>query len=462
MLSPHEFLLGILFDDDAFLAPGIQSRDDLRRLWLEDSRQQLPLPLKGEKENHYVFCKVEAVRGSIRVIRDQPISTTVLSNQYRTFGEIAGFPNLYTHCNRYGGGTILNQSSKFALSLNFQLFKKGEKTEQLNIGLVSDAQQNLIMKHASIRTFLNHYLPRRIGTDMQSLMRGLKPDSAMMRAVTRMGRWIDTRRPRELTGDQKASVETAPELREAINKRDAFVRDLRCSGRMSRKELVRVEQLKRDVTNTRSRLLYDLRKRVREEFDKTQAVKDIQRQLTAGTAIHDDKTREILRARENMLPQQIILLEKLMTWPTSSSLEREWSRRNEAVEAVRMYCGVREGGPRRGRRPKRPIIAESVAINDTATVGSTQPALPPPRDETLRKAKAHIEMATKPLGCFQCYGNIGESDERRLKHYSRHKHLLRHFRATHLDERHCNFCNETVEHEMALRRHAHDKHGLKT
>ncbi|OKP09914.1 hypothetical protein PENSUB_4626 [Penicillium subrubescens] len=112
MLSPHEFLLGILFDDDAFRAPAIRSRDDLRKLWLEDGRQQLQLPLKHEKADHYVFCKVVATRGVIQIVRDQPISSTALGKQYQTFGEIAGFPNLYTHCNRYGGGTILNQSSK--------------------------------------------------------------------------------------------------------------------------------------------------------------------------------------------------------------------------------------------------------------------------------------------------------------------------------------------------------------
>lgn len=112
MLSPHEFLLGILFDDDAFRAPAIKSRNDLRKLWLEDGRQQLQLPLKAEKANHYVFCKVVATRGVVRIIRDQPISSAALGKQYQTLGEIAGFPNLYTHCNRYGGGSILNQSSK--------------------------------------------------------------------------------------------------------------------------------------------------------------------------------------------------------------------------------------------------------------------------------------------------------------------------------------------------------------
>lgn len=37
---------------------------------------------------------------------------------------------------------------------------------------VSEAQQNLIMKHANTQTFLNHDLPRHIDTDMQNVMNG--------------------------------------------------------------------------------------------------------------------------------------------------------------------------------------------------------------------------------------------------------------------------------------------------
>jgi hypothetical protein len=246
------------------------------------------------------------------------------------------------------------------------------------------------MKHASIRTFLKHYLPRRISTDMQSLMRGLEPDSAMMRAVNRMGRWVDTRQPRELTDDQKASVETIPELQHTIYKRDSFARKLEQSGKMSRQGLDRLEKLKRNVTNTRNRLLYDLRKRAREEFDSIQAVKDIERQLAAGTAVHNDETRKLLVSRENMLPQQVFLLEKLMTWPTSRSLEK-WKRRNEAVEAVRMYCDVREGGPRRGRRPNRPSPVKDATTDRPATMASTPTPSPSlQREDALRVAEAHV------------------------------------------------------------------------
>ncbi|KAJ5267451.1 hypothetical protein N7478_010259 [Penicillium angulare] len=267
ILRPHEFLLGILFDDDAFHAPGIKSMEDLRRLWPENGRQHT------ERR---------------RIIRDQPISSAILSKQYKTFGEITGFPNLYTHSNRYGGGTILNQSS-----------------------VVSDAQQNLIMKHANIRTFLKHYLPLRIGTDIQALMRGLEPDSAMMRAVTRMGRWIDTRRPRELTDHQKASVEEIAELQDAIRKRDMFSCKLQQTYKRRRKDKAKLEKLKRNVINTRNRLLYDPRKRVREGFDSSQAVKDIERQLAKGAVAYDDQTKEMLRVRENMLPAADLSLRKV-------------------------------------------------------------------------------------------------------------------------------------------------------
>jgi hypothetical protein len=106
----------MLFHDDAFRPPGIKSMKDVRRLFLEGGRQQMEIPLKTEKAEHYVFCKVEAARGNIVLHRHQPISVGSLSNQLQTFGEIAGFKwSLFTHRFRYGGGTIMNESGKLAL-----------------------------------------------------------------------------------------------------------------------------------------------------------------------------------------------------------------------------------------------------------------------------------------------------------------------------------------------------------
>ncbi|GFF18979.1 hypothetical protein ATEIFO6365_0009034200 [Aspergillus terreus] len=212
---------------------------------------QAALSLKRDKAHRYVFCKVTSLK---------------------VFGEIAGFPwSLFTHQFRYSKGAILNESEL--------------------LSLISDAQQNLIIKHTDIQTFLNYYLPRRIGTDIQALMKRLQPDSAMIRAVTRIGRWINQHRPQELTDAQKATVEHDPELQAAIQKQDAFSKKLQRSQKKSGRKLEKLDKLKQEVTNTRNRLLYALRQRIREEFDKEQAVLDIKRQL-AGTAIPDKETKK--------------------------------------------------------------------------------------------------------------------------------------------------------------------------
>ncbi|KAK9311428.1 hypothetical protein V1524DRAFT_41933 [Lipomyces starkeyi] len=156
-------------------------------------------------------------------------------------------------------------------------------------------------------------------------------------------------------------------------------------------------------------------------------------------------------------------MEKLMTWPTSDSIEAEWRRRNEAVEAVRVYCDVLEGGPRRGRRPKATVLV----VEDTvmADVSTESAALLSARDESFRVSEEHIRTAAKPLRCFQCYGDLGQADNRRVQEYRYHKNLIRHFRTWHMDDRRCNFCgNEEGEFllQMHWQRHAQAIHRLKT
>lgn len=53
-----------------------------------------------------------------------------------------------------------------------------------------------------------------------------------------------------------------------------------------------------------------------------------------------------------MPSEQILLVETFFTWPTTDSLEDEWTRRNKAVAAGIQYCSFQEGGPLRGRRKR--------------------------------------------------------------------------------------------------------------
>ncbi|TPX21021.1 hypothetical protein DIZ76_016921 [Coccidioides immitis] len=82
---------------------------------------------------------------------------------------------------------------------------------------------------------------------------------------------------------------------------------------------------------------------MRREWSEKQTVIDIKQQLS-GSAV-DKTAQQVLQNEYNMPPAQISLLKKLLTWPKSDSLEDEWRRHNEAVEAVRQYCDFLKGGP---------------------------------------------------------------------------------------------------------------------
>jgi mannosyltransferase OCH1-like enzyme len=87
-------------------------------------------------------------------------------------------------------------------------------------GAVSEAKQNLIMKHANICTFLNHYLPRHIDADMQNIMNGRDSNTTLMRAITQISQWIDKRRPQKLTNKQRASIHKHPKYLTAVSQQD--------------------------------------------------------------------------------------------------------------------------------------------------------------------------------------------------------------------------------------------------
>ncbi|KAL4783685.1 hypothetical protein BJX76DRAFT_329065 [Aspergillus varians] len=94
------------------------------------------------------------------------MSGETLDGQLRSLSEIHGFLNpFFSHQFRYGGGELLDQS-----------------------GFVSEAQRNVIMAHASSRTFIKHYRPRR-HAGLQEVMCGLDPVQ-MNKAPRPIGRII--------------------------------------------------------------------------------------------------------------------------------------------------------------------------------------------------------------------------------------------------------------------------------
>ncbi|KAH7370264.1 hypothetical protein BKA65DRAFT_471486 [Rhexocercosporidium sp. MPI-PUGE-AT-0058] len=73
-------------------------------------------------------------------------------------------------------------------------------------GDVTDALQNMMLQHASVDTFIKHYLPRRSG-DIRAIVSGYEPQKDLMRAASRITRWIDPGRPHALTLRDKWDTE---------------------------------------------------------------------------------------------------------------------------------------------------------------------------------------------------------------------------------------------------------------
>jgi hypothetical protein len=113
VFSPHVLLFSILFFIQAFEAPDLKSMEDIQRLFIEDDRQEMPLPLKREMDNYYVFPTVAVVDGQPRILWETQMSGSTLDGHLRTLSKIHGFLNhFFSHQFRYGGGSLLDQSSK--------------------------------------------------------------------------------------------------------------------------------------------------------------------------------------------------------------------------------------------------------------------------------------------------------------------------------------------------------------
>ena len=281
-------------------------------------------------------------------------------------------------------------------------------------------------------------------------MCGLNPDEEFSRAVTRMSRWVDRRRPRYLNDVDRALVEKDPELQSAIRWRADL--ETQCDDHSDDSALqVMLEDQECKVSNLRRRLQDRRRKEARREFSRKQAVIDIERQLTGG-AVSDEPAREVLRKEFTMPREQILLVETFFTWPTTDSLEDEWERCNKAVAAGIQYCGFQEGGPLRGR-PKRSALSDDEDHVPSQKTRKRTPEKQPTASWEMEhdSTRKHILSAEKPLTCFQC-----------LKKYSDYNGVKRHFKTSHLMDCKCKFCDLSVLHEMHLRRHAQDVHRLKT
>ena len=291
--------------------------------------------------------------------------------------------------------------------------------------------------------------------DTQAAYRGLKPQTALMRAASGMSRTIDPRRPRKLNATQQAEVDRHPEVRLLRRKLKSLLQTF--------------QNQKRSIASTKGTPLYDhyrqafqahrnLKRRhekallieVKEKYKKEQPVIDIQRQLK-GLPV---AKQEAIQTAEYVFAERVKAIDALFTFATSST-EEEYQRRAAAVNTLTALCKKQESQGFRRRKTDIHIKKEQ-----------TSPSISPPPPNLSKTLPVECE-ATQ---CIFCLGNENLSAADRLKAFASRGDLKKHFHRKHL--RHhldgqpitCPHpkCDVVFERTMYLQNHAEKVHKTST
>ena len=249
--------------------------------------------------------------------------------------------------------------------------------------------------------------------DTQAAYRGLKPQTALMRAASGMSRTIDPRRPRKLNLAQQAEFDRYP--------------DVRLLRRRLKSLLQTFQDQKRSIASAKGTLLYDhyrqayqahrnLRRRhekalltkVKERYKKEQSMIDIQRQLK-GLPM---PAQEALQIAEYVFEERVHAIGALFTFATSWT-EEECQRRITAINALIALCKKQQSQGFRRRA--------DIKFKEKRT--SVSP--PPNLSETL-------PVECKATQCIFCLRNEDLSAPDRLKAFARRDDLKKHFHRKHL------------------------------
>ena len=113
ILSPHVFLLGLIFTDGAFAAPNLKSATQLSELDIRPGYQQLELLFKSSMLNVPIFSKSVKTGYGYEISPYEPLTYATLLSLMKNIGLILGLLQLTRpYCLRYNAGNEFNQSGE--------------------------------------------------------------------------------------------------------------------------------------------------------------------------------------------------------------------------------------------------------------------------------------------------------------------------------------------------------------
>ncbi|KAI1157437.1 C2H2 finger domain-containing protein [Nemania serpens] len=419
LLSPHVFLLAILFRHKAFLAPSLTYPEGIEQLHIHPGENELPLPLRPELNDVFIFRR--AIKGptGYYISENECITYGMMRNWIVAIGVIMGIEDtVIMYSLRYLTGNKLDQSPD-----------------------ISESLRNLSLGHSNSVPFQRHYLSREICADTFAIVLGEAPQQALITQSCSIAHSKSKRRPTKLTPEQLAMINTDPRVKAMDRKLRGMPRG---EGRTT---------ISRNLRNLKQRMKNALWKKSQKEWANQQAVDDIERQLRG-----EGFARAPVHSSSPQHPAQKRMVEAL-TAPAEYTLEGQYRRKNRAIHALIAYCSVEEG---RTLRHTGVVVAKTIKCPKKSIAGS-------PVDAAVLSVLVKTENE-RPKRCFLCIGKAmdlppEEVREGLLHEWYSPQDLTKHFRRRHLsrmqkDNRvHCRVCGITLDHKEHFQNHARRVHG---
>lgn len=474
--------------------PVLDSPEKLYSLRILDGLGQQELLLKDELSDKFVFCQVERESIGYRIVLEKMMTASMVTSRMRRGGEITGFDQVSHPYNlRYAGAKAFNNSGKLPSIPRPWLV--GSLTQWIDE--VTDALQNVILQHSDIRTFIRHYEVD-VDVDVQGIIRKTGSQTALVRYACSFSASIDPNRPFKLSAEESKSINKLPVVlarQEKVNKRkqkwedseakllhfnmaiSQRFKDCKPSLRLQEKlELLEDRTIEakqrykiagRELRNEKQR---QRNRRIRENLEryrKEQPVIDIEQQL-AGKLVNR-KVMDILEHKSLMPPQHLAVIDATLTMP-GTTLEAEYQRRINAINAMIAFCPVEEGRPipRTTHSRRRPVPDDDNDEVD-APAKRQRHTLEDDTEIALRQAIESVRVKDpreRPTICFLCLGNPNLPLKERTAKHATPGSLTRHFKRKHINPPwpakglECNVCGmQSLARKADLLNHAEYCHG---
>ncbi|OJD09600.1 hypothetical protein ACJ73_10196 [Blastomyces percursus] len=270
-----------------------------------------------------------------------------------------------------------------------------------------------------------------------------------------MSRSIDPRRPWKLTTQESRSINDLPRIK-ILQANMVALKDIRDKAAAEHYEIWddRLREAQRHLLNEKQRAKSQLKRHKLDKYNREQPVIDSERQLSGKVV--DEEVKSALERTEYMSPEQLQLIDAILTLP-GRSWEAEQQRRINAINKVTMYCGVEEGSLCfRSPAQPRPTIRAPISVE--------QPLIQPP-ELPVQQAIRKVMKEKRPKICFLCLQNSKLPVPQRIHSFKRPGELTKHFERKHLRKFQrltCKHCHIAIDTLADLLNHAEFSHGTVT